>query len=269
MKQKTTVITDPDYTGPDGLLYCGSCHTPKEAYNAKWQKLSGRPIHPVMCRCRAEEHEKREALAKQHEHEMTVSRLRSTCFPAKAMYDWTFVNSSVSSKELDYVRRYAGNWKEAFRDNTGLLLWGSHGTGKTYAAACIANALLDQEVSVRMTSFPRIANDLFGVEEKSEYLADLCNVSLLIIDDFGAERRTEYMLEIMWQVLELRAGIRKPLIVTTNLTLEELRDPPNEDLCRIYDRILAVCAPLFFPGENLRMQQKKETLQNLKNLLSL
>ena len=119
-----------------------------------------------------------------------------------------------------------------------------------------------------MTSFPKIANDLFRAEEKSEYLADLCNVSLLIIDDFGAERRSDYMLETMWHVLELRSCFRKPLIITTNLTMEALRDPPEESLARIYDRILAVCAPLFFPGENIRMQQKKETLQNLEDLLS-
>ncbi len=257
----------PDYIGPDGLLYCGSCHTPKEAYNEKFEKLTGRPAHPILCHCQAEENKKEQLLAKQREHEMTVSRLRMLCFPAKEMYNWTFENSQVDSEEMDKIRKYADNWEEAFRKNNGLLLWGSLGTGKTYAAACIANALLEKVVSVRMTSFPRIANDLFGNEEKTEYLMELCSVSLLIIDDFGAERKTDYMLETMWHILELRAGFHKPLIVTTNLTLKELHDPPDDNIGRIYDRILALCAPLNICLTNLRENQAQEQLQHLTQLV--
>lgn len=258
---------NPDYIGPDGLLYCGSCHTPKEAYNEKFEKLTGRPAHPIMCRCWAEENEKEQLLTMQRAHEMAVSRLRRLCFPAKEMYNWTFENSRIDSEEMDLVKKYADNWEEAVRNNNGLLLWGSLGTGKTYAAACIANALLEKEVSVRLTSFPRIANDLFGNEEKTDYLMDLCNVGLLITDDFGAERKTEYMLETMWQVLELRTCFHKPLIVTTNLTLKELHDPPDDYIGRIYDRILALCAPLNICLTNLRENQAQEQLQHLTQLV--
>lgn len=258
----------PDYIGPDGLLYCGSCHTPKEAYNEKYEKLTGRPAHPIMCRCRAEEHEKEQALAKQREHEMTVSRLRMLCFQAKEMYNWTFENSRIDSEEMDKVRKYADNWEEAVRKNNGLLLWGALGTGKTYAAACIANALLDREISVRMANFPQISNDLFSAEDKTAYLTDLCNTSLLIIDDFGVENKTSYMLETMWKVLEQRKCIHKPLIVTTNLTTEVLHNPPNEEIGRIYDRILELCGPLNICLSNLRKEQAAQQLEDLRNLVN-
>lgn len=264
-EEHTTGI--PDYIGPNGLLYCGNCHTPKESYNEKWLKLTGRPAHSIMCRCRTEESEKEQALAKQREHEMTVSHLRSLCFPAKEMNNWTFENSRIDSEEMDKVRKYADNWEEAVRKNSGLLLWGSLGTGKTYAAACIANALLDQEISVRMTSFPRISNDLFSVEDKNAYLADLCNASLLIIDDFGVENKTPYMLQTIWQVLESRKRIHKPLIVTTNLTTAILHDPPSEEIGRIYDRILELCGPLNICLANLREEQAAQQLENLRNLM--
>ena len=54
------------------------------------------------------------------------------------------------------------NWKEAYRNNTGLLLFGDVGTGKSFFAGCIANALLDRDVPVLMTNFPTILNRLTG-----------------------------------------------------------------------------------------------------------
>ena len=69
------------------------------------------------------------------------------------------------------------------------------GTGKSFLAGCIANALLNQGVGVKMTNFNTILNDLFALQEKEEYIQALSKYELLIIDDFGMERNTEYALE--------------------------------------------------------------------------
>ena len=66
---------------------------------------------------------------------------------------------------------------------------------------------------------------------------------LLIIDDFGMERGTEYGLEQVYNVIDSRYRSRKPLIVTTNLTLEELQHPEDTAHARIYDRLLEMCSP--------------------------
>ena len=77
--------------------------------------------------------------------------------------------------------------------NYGLLLWGRVGTGKSYFAGCIANALMEQEVPVCMTNFAAILNDLAAsFAGRNEYISRLCSFPLLIIDDFGMERGTEY-----------------------------------------------------------------------------
>ena len=55
---------------------------------------------------------------------------------------------------MDKARAYVENWKEAYKNNTGLLLFGDVGTGKSFFAGCIANALLDRDVPVLMTNFP-------------------------------------------------------------------------------------------------------------------
>ena len=50
---------------------------------------------------------------------------------------------------MDKAHAYVENWKEAYKSNIGLLLFGDVGTGKSFLAGCIANALLDQDVPVR------------------------------------------------------------------------------------------------------------------------
>ena len=73
--------------------------------------------------------------------------------------------------------------------------FGDVGTGKSFFAGCIANALLDQDVPVLMTNFPTILNRLTGMfsEDRSEFIASFDEYDLLIIDDLGVERSTEYL----------------------------------------------------------------------------
>ena len=93
---------------------------------------------------------------------------------------------------MDKARAYVENWKEAYRNNTGLLLFGDVGTGKSFFAGCIANALLDRDVPVLMTNFPTILNRLTGMfsEDRADCIASFGEYDLLIIDDLGVERST-------------------------------------------------------------------------------
>ena len=142
------------------------------------------------------------------------------------------------------ARRYVEEWEREYAENLGCLFWGSVGTDKSYLAGCIANALMEKEIPVYMTNFAAILNDLAAsFEGRNEYIARLCRYHLLIIDDFGMERGTEYGLEQVYNVIDSRYRSGKPLIVTTNLTLEEaaaysgiginkLRDLTSEQDCR-------------------------------------
>jgi DNA replication protein DnaC len=184
------------------------------------------------------------------------------------MKDWIFANDNGKCPQMKHARFYVENWSAMQEENIGYLLWGGVGTGKSYFAGCIANALMEQEVAVRMTNFALILNDLTAsFEGRNEYITRLCRAPLLILDDFGMERGTEYSLEQVYNVIDSRYHSRRPLIVTTNLSLQDLQHPQDTAHARIYDRLLEMCAPIRFSGENFRRATAQDKLARLKNLM--
>ena len=150
----------------------------------------------------------------------------------------------------------------------GFFSWGGVGTGKSFLAGCIANALMEQEVPVRMTNFARILNELNSSFSGCNDIVDkLCRYPLLIIDDFGMERGTKYALEQIYSIVDSRYRSRKPLIVTTNLTLDEIRHPQDTPHARIYDRLLEICVPISCIGVSFRKETAQEKLERMKRLI--
>ena len=131
-------------------------------------------------------------------------------------------------------------------------------------------ALLDRDVPVLMTNFPTILNRLTGMfsEDRSEFIASFDEYDLLIIDDLGVERSTEYAMEQMFFVIDSRYRSRRPMIITTNLKLAELKNPPDLAHARIYDRILERCAPILFDGKNFREENVGATRQTAKDIVN-
>ena len=257
-----------DYYGKDGLLHCGKCHTPKEAFFAKGIALMGKNKHPIDCSCQRTERKKQEVLISQQKHIDLVRRLKAAGFSDTAMLDWTFENDNGRSPQMYHAHRYVEQWQTMRAENLGLLLWGGVGTGKSFLAGCIANALMEQEVPVRMTNFARILNELnSSFSGRNEVVGKLCRYPLLIIDDFGMERGTEYALEQVYNIVDSRYRSRKPLIVTTNLTLDEIRHPQNTAHARIYDRLLEMCIPISCIGVSFRKETAQEKLERLKLLI--
>ena len=228
----------------------------------------GKNKHPVECSCHRTEREKQEALISQKKHSDLVRRLKNEGFSDPAMLDWTFENDNVRSPQMHHAHRYVEQWQTMRSENLGLLLWGGVGTGKSFLAGCIANALMEQEVPARMTNFARILNELNGsFSDRNEVVDKLCRYPLLIIDDFGMERGTEYALEQIYNIVDSRYRSRKPLIVTTNLTLDEIRYPQDTAHARIYDRLLEMCVPISCIGVSFRKENAQEKLERLKSLI--
>jgi len=154
-------------------------------------------------------------------------------------------------------------------DNIGYYLWGDTDSGKSYLAACIANGLIEKEISVRMTNFTTILNDLGArFEGRNEYIERLCRFPLLIIDDLGTERGTEYALEHVYNVIDSRYRSGKPLILTANISPDVLHNPPDIAHARIYSRIIEMCVPIHVTGIQNRKQTAQRKMETLKNLMN-
>lgn len=102
---------------------------------------------------------------------------------------------------------------------------------------------------------------------RNEVVDRLCCCPPLIIDDFGMERGTEYALEQIYNIIDSRYRSRKPLIVTTNLTLDDIRHPQDTAHARIYDRLLEMCVPVSCIGVSFRKETTQEKLERLKELI--
>ena len=210
----------------------------------------------------------REAAEQQRKHRDKVEELKRRGFTDPAMREWTFANDNGRNPQTETARFYVESWETMQAENIGYLFWGGVGTGKSYLAACIANALMEKEVAVCMTNFATILNDLAAsFDGRNEYISRLCSYPLLILDDFGMERGTEYGLEQVYSVIDSRYRSDKPLIATTNLTLEELQHPQDTPHARIYDRLTSMCAPVRFTGSNFRKETAQEKLERLKQLM--
>ena len=223
-----------------------------------------------ICQCQREAEEQRKTAEERQRRMERIKRRKAQGLQDRYLYDYTFANDNGQNPLMDKARAYVENWKEAYKSNIGLLLFGDVGTGKSFFAGCIANALLDQDVLVLMTNFPTILNRLTGMfsEDRADFIASFDEYDLLIIDDLGVERSTEYAMEQMFFVIDSRYRSRRPMIITTNLKLGELKNPPDLAHARIYDRILERCAPILFDGKNFREENAGATREAAKELVS-
>lgn len=252
----------------DGVLVCGKCHTNKE----KKIQFAGECV-TVRCICKCES-EERERIQKQKDYEEEMRRIErlkvASLMDAKLKSATlkTFTQKEDNQKLYTIVKNYVDNFETFYKSNRGLLFWGTVGTGKSYAAACIANELLNRKTPVVMTSFVKVLQVIQdNTENETEFVNRLCAARLLIIDDLGTERNTDYALEKVYNVIDSRYRTGKPLILTTNLNLQDMQMTQDIRYQRIYDRIFEMCHPVMVNGTSWRINQAKERFNETKRLL--
>ena len=250
-----------DYRADD-LLYCGKCKTPKECYV---DILGKRKIVGCQCKCAAEKYNQEKEDEKKRQESYRIERLRAEGIQDRSLEKCRF-ETSMKTSVLKICKRYAGNWPTMLESNTGLLLYGGPGGGKTHAAACIANYLIDRGVPVMMTSLSRILNS--GMD-KSDIINSLHSYKLMILDDLGVERKSEYAMEIVYTVIDERYKSNLPLIITTNLSTEEIKNPGSNDYARIYSRIEEMCQPLFVQTVGYRQTKAEEKKKVMREVLGI
>lgn len=251
----------------NGLLYCGKCHTPKEF---RGNFLGMVKVVPCLCRCRADELAAEEQQRKAEKQRERIMLNRRASFLESDMQHWNFAaDDGADPRIMRAAKSYVANFTQFREQGNGLLLYGGVGTGKTFAAACIANALIDTGRTCLMTNFARVLNTLWSIEEKQAYIDSFNQFDLLVLDDLGAERRSEYAQEQVFNVIDGRYRSGLPLIITTNLGIDKIKKPDTVGNARIYDRVLEMCHPIELSGQSRRRKKVAEEFKSMNELLGL
>ena len=241
--------TEKDFV-KDGILYCGVCGEPKETKDPV--PVIGRRM-PVTCLCKKAEEQRKEERIKQQNHDT----LRCECFDSPKQRRMTFDADDRRNGEMSKICR---NYAERFgaMNRKGLVLYGGVGTGKTFLGCCIANALIDRGIACRYTSFAAQASER----------EDLTQYGFVVLDDFGAERDTSYMGEVVYNTIDTLYRFDIPFLLTTNMSSEELKKASDTHMQRILSRLYECCTFHKVDGQDRRREALIRDTQRINKILT-
>lgn len=263
-QQHKRVVRGDEYKDEaSGLIMCGKCKEPLQC------RVRGMTF-PVVCRCEREADEKIKKQLDEYQYLQRQKQLNAGV-KADAFKVYTFDrddkrNIPITKICCDYIR----HWREMEQISGGLLFYGDVGGGKTFYAGCIANALIKRSVPVLFTSLRDLVDNRQAAKYKGAELWNLKEYRLFVLDDIGAEKLNRADLDSAFQVIDDIYLLQKPLIVTTNLDLEQLRTPNNQEIARLYSRILERCPkPVFVGNQRNRLTAADEKQKQLDAILNL
>ena len=152
------------------------------------------------------------------------------------------------------TRRFADSIDSKLDAGRGLWFMGEVGTGKTTLAMLVSKAALEAGRSVAIYSLPRLLNEIRDTHRAERSHVDLLDrltaVDLLHIDDVGAERSTDWVLEELYSIVNARYEDERSMVITTNIV-------DHEALCeqiaeRTVSRLTEMCDQLPLGGEDKR-----------------
>jgi DNA replication protein DnaC len=163
--------------------------------------------------------------------------------------------TEIDGQIVRAVRDFIGRIDEQLDKGHGLWLMGPVGTGKTTLAMLVSQAALKAGRSVAIYSLPRLLNEIRDTHRAERSHVDLLDrltaVDLLHIDDVGAERTTDWVLEELYSIVNARYEDERSMVITTNiLDREALCDQITE---RTVSRLTEMCDELPLLGHDRRM----------------
>lgn len=168
--------------------------------------------------------------------------------------------TEINPGAVSAVREWIDALQSNFEQGNGLWLMGDTGTGKTTLAMLVSKEALKRNYTVAIYSMPSLLTRIratygaeAGEESYDEFFERLCEVDLLHIDDLGAEKQTEWVLEQLYALVNERYERQKSIVVTTNLSQDELELQIGP---RTVSRLIQMCGEYQIPmfGEDARQK---------------
>jgi DNA replication protein DnaC len=152
---------------------------------------------------------------------------------------------------VDAIRSYLGNLEDNLAEGRGIWLYGSPGTGKTTLGMLVSKMALESNHSVAIYSLPKLLARIRrtydaapGGDSYLTFFERLTSVDLLHIDDLGAEKRSDWVLEQLYALINERYEAQRSILVTTNLDEPELKEQIGH---RTVSRLVEMCGDYMIP----------------------
>lgn len=182
-------------------------------------------------------------------------RYRGVSFDRPPVSD--LARAPASAPVVDEVRAFVSELDQRLAEGRGLWLMGDVGTGKTALAMLVSKSAVEAGRSVAIYSLPRllarIRRTYDGEQGEDSYLQffdRLASVDLLHVDDLGAEKRSDWVLEQLYAIVDERYQAQRSIVVTTNLDQPRLEEQIGS---RTVSRLVEICGdPLPLYGEDHR-----------------
>lgn len=230
-------------------------------------KLFGITRHVlIICKCEeeAEKAEREEMRRRDRERirnsEMSLFKAMSY-LPARAKNEtfenWKHVPEAEESFEI--CKKYADEFTKT--KTTGLCLYGDVGCGKTYLTTAIYHELVGKGMHIVVQNVPALLTKIrntYGNDGYSEQdiLDALINADLIILDDLGSQKQTDWSIEKLYTIINGRYAEEKPVIITANADgMKGLKDVVGK---RVYDRLVQMCIPVHNPASSYRRHEAIE-----------
>lgn len=260
-------MTNPNTLASDQDHCCTECG--RIVPRLEVEVLGIKRVVQPRCQCEIDKHLGKIKISQEYdmkrriEEKFSISNLGQRF--AECQFD-TFLHRPGTAKAFSNAKSYVDHFDSV--DSEGLIIWGMPGNGKSHLGAAIAHGVKNKDKTVVFQTVPELLERIrstFNSKNKDTekgIMEALLHCDLLILDDIGSEKISDWVLDVMFRIVDGRYRQKRPIVYTTNLNPKELEFQLNK---RIYDRMLETSIIIENQGTSYRREIAQQRFERMRN----